>query len=53
MKTYKERIRELDQIKLIENGNDNRFQRKAISELRKEGIVFIPIGSFIYKRIEL
>ena len=53
MKTYKDRIRDLDQIKLIENGNDNRFQRKAISELRKEGIVFIPIGRFIYKRIEL
>lgn len=53
MKTYKEKIRELEQIKIIENGNENRFQRKAISELRKEGIVFIPIAPFVYRRIEL
>lgn len=53
MKTYKEKIRELDQIKLIENGNENRFQRKAISELRKEGVVFIPVAPFVYRRIEL
>ena len=53
MKTYKEKIREFEQIKIIENGNENRFQRKAISELRKEGIVFIPIAPFVYRRIEL
>jgi len=51
--TFKEAVAYRDKITLINDSDRNRYQRRAISELRKEGIVFVPIGNFVYKRIEL
>ena len=46
----KDVIREREVVKFT-NG-DNRAIRKAMSELRAEGIIFVPIGDWIYKRTE-
>lgn len=35
------------------NQGDDRLIRKAISELSKEGIIFISVGKYSYKRIEI
>ena len=45
-------IRNKDIIVLEPDTDRNRGQRKMLSDLRKEGIIFIPIGNFTYKRIE-
>ncbi len=34
-------------------GRNNRRVRKAISDLSKEGIIFVPTSSHTYKRIEV
>lgn len=33
-------------------GDHNRVYRDVISDLRKEEVIFIPIGNYIYQRIE-
>lgn len=50
--TYKDKIRHLEQVDVIRNGNENRYQRKAISDLSDEGIVFVSLGNYKYQRIE-
>ena len=37
----------------IEFTRDERFVRKMISELSKEGIIFVPIATRTYRRIDL
>ena len=35
-----------------EGASDERWIRKVISEARKEGIIYIPIKSYVYRKIE-
>ena len=48
---YKKLLKERKEVKII--GEDNRLLRKAMSDLTEEGIIFIPIGDKVYRRIEL
>lgn len=48
---YKKLLRERKEVKIV--GEDNRLLRKAMSDLTDEGIIFIPIGNKVYRRIEL
>ena len=49
---YKDLLRERKEVKIIQD--DNRPLRKAMSELANdEGIIFVPIGDKVYRRIEL
>mgnify|MGYP001182221449 FL=1 len=48
---YKELLRKRKEVKIIQD--DNRPLRKAMSDLTEEGIIFIPIGDKVYRRIEL
>lgn len=48
---YKKLLRERKEVKIV--GKDNRLLRKAMSDLTEEGIIFIPIGDKVYRRIEL
>lgn len=49
---YKGLLRERGEVKIVQD--DNRPLRKAMSDLASdEGIVFVPIGDKVYRRIEL
>ena len=49
---YKDLLRERKEVKIMQD--DNRTLRKAMSELaNNEGIIFVPIGDKVYRRIEL
>jgi hypothetical protein len=57
----KDILKEFELFKLELSKNDtictdndrNRVYRRAISELRREGIIYIPVDKRFYKRIEL
>lgn len=43
----------LTQVDEVDLGNeDNRLMRKAMSELKRKGIIFVSVGNRKYKRIE-
>jgi hypothetical protein len=45
---WKETLKVISRIDLKEHWSDERKIRKAMSQLRKEGIVFLPIEPFVY-----
>lgn len=47
---YKNLIRDQEEIQLS-NGPYYRQMRKAISELRAEGVIFIPVGDYLYRSV--
>lgn len=46
----KDIIRDRDELDF--NGEDNRALRRSVSQLSKEGIIFVAVGNWKYKRIE-
>lgn len=52
MEDFRNAVKKVDLVTLIPNGDRNRNQRRVLAELREQGIVFIPVGEYRYKRIE-
>lgn len=49
---WKETLSCISRIDLRDYPKDEREIRKAISELRKEGIIFIPVGNHTYADVD-
>ncbi len=47
---WKEILRK--QTRVATDNQDERIVRQAISELRKENIIFIPVGTKVYARVD-
>lgn len=45
---WKDILKSISRVDLREHPKDARLIRKAISELRKEGIIFVPVGHYTY-----
>lgn len=50
-KQWMDILRNSESVDLRLLPNHNRQIRRAISELRKRGVIFIPVGKFVYKRL--
>lgn len=48
---WKDTLQCISRVDLREYPNEARIIRKAISELRKEGIIFIPVERYLYADI--
>jgi DNA-binding transcriptional regulator YhcF (GntR family) len=45
---WKDTLQSISRVDLREHPKDARLIRKAISQLRKEGIIFVPVGHYTY-----